>query len=943
MVSVARSNPEDTRTADPLDRLTKVAAALFDAPAAAVSLLAGTDVAIRSGQGDCGGRFTAPAEGFTASTVELGADGVLVVEDARADPRFVDHFLVTGEAQVQFYVGATITLADGQCVGALCVLDRKPRPAPTEGALEALRELARTAADILDREAQSRAQNEQLQVLGLAEAMSGVGRWRLDPVTSRVEWSDEVYRIHGVTRETFDPQLDNAIAFYHPDDVPRVHEHMARIVGEEGQDQFELRLIRADGEERIVQSCGTSERDETGAVRVIFGVFQDVTETHRMLARMRKNEARYRLLADNSDDVISRVRRDGTSRYISPSITTLLGWRFEDMSGQSMDYVHPDDRAGVLEVIAAVLDGSPRTAIQHRAVRRDGSIVWVESRFGVIDPAKGPGGEVVVAIRDISQRKALEDQLQAALEETRRNEQRYRLLAERSQDIIVTYGVDSIVTYASPALERLAGISPAEMVGTSVNRLVHPDDIHAVQAKLMKFIREQTDEELTTLSYRAFDKEGNLRFYETRTRVVRNEQGHCVEIQDVSRDVTETRRLEVELREALEKAEAAGEAKSEFLANMSHELRTPLTSIIGFADLLRRSPALARAERAHVERISTGSAALLSVINDILDYSKLEAGALEMDVRAFNPAALAQGGCDLMEAQHLDKGLGLELEIGEGLPSALMGDDGRLRQVVLNFLSNAVKFTPSGEVRLSVGGRPEGDRWRLRVEVSDTGIGVDPAKLASLFDRFTQADQSTSRHFGGTGLGLAISKRLIESMGGEIGAHSEPGHGATFWFEVPMAVADHVEAVEPVALSNPDAVARVLVVDDAPANRELIGLILRQMGLDIDTATNGLEAVEAVTQAAYDLVLMDVHMPLVDGLEATRRIREAGGRMARTPILALTANVQAEHVQRCLEAGMNGHLGKPIDMVELAAAIGRWAGADGGVDAGGVSDGEAAA
>ncbi len=401
----------------------------------------------------------------------------------------------------------------------------------------------------------------------------------------------------------------------------------------------------------------------------------------------------------------------------------------------------------------------------------------------------------------------------------------------------------------------------------------------------------------------------------------------------VIRDMTQRKTLEAEVLEAKEAAEAAVKAKSEFLANMSHELRTPLTSVIGFSGLLQGSEHLPPEERIYVERIATASEALLGVINDILDYSKLEADAIEMDPEPFDTRALVDGAAAIIESQCSLKGLILRVVVAADTPARLTGDKGRLRQVMLNFLSNAVKFTARGEVTLTLDGRfDENGLWRMRAAVSDTGIGIPQEKISELFHRFTQADASTTRVYGGTGLGLAISRRLVELMGGEIGVDSTPGQGSTFWFEAPLAVAEaENDAVETRQGQAADSAicGRVLMADDAAANRELVSAILRNLGLEVEAVADGAEAVHAVHSGAYDLVLMDVHMPVMDGLQATREIRRMqSGTGRRTPILALTANVQSEQVVRCLEAGMDGHLAKPIQIAELAAALTRWLSCD---------------
>jgi PAS domain S-box-containing protein len=389
----------------------------------------------------------------------------------------------------------------------------------------------------------------------------------------------------------------------------------------------------------------------------------------------------------------------------------------------------------------------------------------------------------------------------------------------------------------------------------------------------------------------------------------------------ILQDVTERNAGQAELVEAKDRAEGAAMSKSQFLANMSHEIRTPLTAIIGFSGLLANQAVLPGKARHWVSRIEDASKALLAIVNDVLDFSKLEDGSIELDPEPFDPRKLVSDTAALLTDQAQAKGVGLEYQIDPNLPPFAMGDTGRLRQVLLNLMSNAVKFTSKGSVVVRVLATPTGARF----SVSDTGIGIPEVAVDRLFKRFVQADGSISRKFGGTGLGLAISKRLVEKMGGEIGVHSRLGEGSTFWFEIPLPEASQAapDLVE-VDLEQASGL-RVLLVEDAEPNQELVTTILRSVGIEVDVAVNGAEAIEAVKVQAYDLVLMDVHMPVMGGVEATRLIREHGGPLAGLPIIALSANVLPEQVQEYREAGMNAHLGKPINPREMLATINAWA------------------
>jgi PAS domain S-box-containing protein len=938
----------DTAPEEAFDELAALAASICQAPVALVSLVDEERQWFKSRTGWA--TAETPREiSFCAHT--LLAPDLLIIPDATADPRFADSPLVTSGPRFRFYAGAPLVLPDGHALGTLCVMDHRPRNLTAEQA-RALRTLGRQATALLHlrrslieltclSEQRTRAEDtlreegNRLTVLlenlpAMVYGLNAEGRFCL--------WNRECERVLGYAKaEILGRTRLELFQRMYPDASYREWVR-AQIAGHRYRN-LETTIVAADGTRRVCSWSNFSADVQIPSLPV-WGVGIDVTDRRRSEDALRENERLMNSVLGQLPGLAYRclVDRNWTVLFAKGDFQPIGGYGAEDLAAGRITYgdiLHPDDADRCARNVAEALTRRVPYENEHRIIDREGHVKWILARGRGIFADDGSFRYLDGLNIDITEHKRIEEELRQA---------NARLdLAVRGSNVGIwendmpdgDYRTGQL--HCTNILEQLGYPPPESTVDyATMVAPVHADDRRRVEEAIHAYLAGETPE--FRVEFRARHRDGSDRWILSRGILVRDPSGNPIRFAGTRIDITDLKRIEKELRQAKETAEAASRAKSEFLAKVSHEIRTPMNAILGMTDLALDT-SLTDEQRNYLTIVNSSANALLSVINDLLDFAKIEAGKLALDPADFSLSRLLNETMRALALRAHSKKLELVCHPNPDVPDALIGDAGRLRQVLLNIVGNAIKFTEQGEVVVSVemvsGGvvRGEGSEaasasnhhspltTHLRFIVRDTGIGISPNMQHTIFQAFEQGDNSTTRRYGGTGLGLSIASRLVELMGGAITVESEPGRGSIFRFTARFGV----QPQPPADLRRLPRVdlrgLRVLIVDDNATNRLILEEWLRGWQTEPTAVADGLTALKTLWRAValcrpYSLALVDGRMPGLDGLALAAEIAHTP-ELAECRVILLTSEDRPEGLTRQREAGIAAVVRKPVPQEEL--------------------------
>ncbi len=695
---------------------------------------------------------------------------------------------------------------------------------------------------------------------------------------------------------------------HHKDDVKTVVQHVKDIENESHTIKEWKHYVKS--KDCIdVEINGITIDYQNKEARLV--VIIDITEKKRIEAEKKQNERRYKELVENVTDFIYRISDKGIITYMNPTAIHAIGYPEDEVVGNSfLNFVRADYKAGLMGLIHNQLVGKIQSAyFEFPVVAKNKKTIWLGQ---TTDTHEMPNGDIeyIAMSRDITERKLIKDEL-------KRSEEKYRNIMENMELGLLEVDVNGFITNAYPKFCDLSGYNRDELIGLeAATTLLH--ERFLAQMKEQEERRRNGDPGVYEVQLKR--KDGSYTWVIISGAPYYDQEGNLAGTVGIHLDISERKAVEEKLEEAKILAENSVRSKELFMANMSHEIRTPMNAIIGMSELLKKSE-LKDKQRKYVDAIGTSADNLLIIINDILDFSKIESGKLRLDKVPSDLRHLLETSIKTVELKAEEKGLQINQHLDEKLGTYLF-DPTRLNQVMLNLLSNAVKFTEAGSIDVVCKVvNSDSVTHNLLFEVSDTGIGINKDKLETIFESFIQAEESTTRHYGGTGLGLAISKQLVEMMGGQLIAHSEKGIGSRFSFTIACETTSPVQKQEINNTTDETEVRelKVLLVEDNDINRFMALTILEGWECIVEVAVNGREAISTLEKNTYDIILMDVRMPVLDGISATKIIRN--DLKIKTPIIALTANAIKGDNEACLAAGMNDYISKPFQQADLLALL----------------------
>lgn len=644
-------------------------------------------------------------------------------------------------------------------------------------------------------------------------------------------------------------------------------------------------------------------------------------EAHKNAREQLDEQQRYnRTLSDALPTAIFFKNTDGVYQNCNEAFAELVGLPKERIIGYTDQDIAQPELAAVYRAHDDALyeDGGVQ---RYQAIVRDtdDNVREVQFSQAVYCAADGSLQGIIGSAADLSEYKD-------AKRKAHENEELYRLLADNAGDVIGIVGQDFRYQYISPSVERLLGYPPDEALALRLEDHFLPESFKRLKASMLQGFMDglpdaKPHEEAVREEYVQIRKDGSTVWTEMVTTPLRDEAGEIHAWIGVSRDITDRKRSESQLIAAKEQAESASRTKSEFLANMSHEIRTPLNGIFGMLQLLAANTHVNDDQQQYINVALESGKSLLTIIEDILELSRFDTGTATFVVAPFSPGQAVETVIDNFRLEALRRGLSLFSKVDADVPATLLGDVGRVRQVLLHLVGNALKFTPQGHVRISVQRIKSSSKGlaRLRFSVSDTGIGIAKDKLNDIFEPFAQVDGSYTRRYQGAGIGLSLVKRIVDRLGGEVGIESVPGGGTTVHLTLEFPARCEDVPPESPCTPEPNAAHRILVTEDDRLNQLTTQRFLEKLGYDAVVVSTGEEAIECLRVEEFDILIMDVQMPGMDGMQTTEAIRadDSLGPGQNIPIVAMTAHAMAGDRERFLSAGMNAYIAKPVDMKEL--------------------------